>query len=158
MRITLLMFFCCSFAITGNTQLILRPDVVIPEIPAFKPLPAPDPDFSCSIAELVAQAGLDELTPAAQNPDNEDEYSSICVVDISNINKPRVGGWNQKNFIYPASAYKLYVLGEAIRQVVEGRLSLDGLVTVKEHNVRSDSHLGAGQVTTVSEVLRYMMT
>lgn len=158
MKMKALIVFLLGIAIASHAQITLRPDVNIPELPGFNPLPASDPEFCRIIADLVKQSGLDEMTPAAQNPDNEDEYSSICVVDISDITKPRVGGWNQENFIYPASAYKLYVLGEAIRRVVEDSLSLDDSVTVKEYNVRPESHLAAGQQVSISEVLRYMMT
>ncbi|MFH0793567.1 MAG: serine hydrolase [bacterium] len=145
-------------ALTSHAQLTLRPDVAIPKLNDFHPLPAPDSEFTSQIAALVKKAGLDEKTPASQNPDKEDEWSSICVVDISDINHPRVGGWEQENFVYPASSYKLYVLGETIRRVVEGTISLDDVITVKERNVRSGSRLSAGQKVTVSEVLRLMMT
>jgi beta-lactamase class A len=132
------------------------PGLKLPEITGFRPLPPSDPEFSRQLEALVKEAGLDEKTPAEANPDKEDEWSSICVVDLRDLAHPRVGGWKEDNFVYPASAYKLYVLGEAARQIVAGEHSLDEVITVKERNVRSDSQLKAGQVITVSEILRLM--
>lgn len=138
-------------------QLTLRPDVKIPELPAFRPLPPEDVEFSRQIARLVAETALDEHTSATLNPDKEEEWSSICVVDLSDPARPRVGGWEMDNFVYPASTYKLYVLGEAIRQVVAGEHGLDDIRLVKQHNVRADSRLTSGQAVSVSEVFRLMM-
>src|ERR1043166_1387155 len=115
--------FLAAGAVMG--QLMLRPDVKIPELPGFKPLPAEDKAFSAQITELVKKAGLAEHTPANQNPDKEEEWSSICVVDLHDLTHVRVGGWEADNFLYPASTYKMYVVGEAIRQVCAGERSLD---------------------------------
>ncbi len=157
MRTAVIMLVCFLSIPVCNAQLTLRPDIDMPELPAFTPLPSPDPEFNALITKLVKETRLDEITPASQNPDKHDEWSSVCVVDISDIDHPRVGGWKQDNFVYPASTYKLYILGEAIRQVVEGSISLDDVLTVKEHNVRSNSRLEAGQQVSISEVLRLMM-
>jgi len=138
----------------AGAQLTLRADVVIPDLPGFRPLPPPDPVFERQIADLVRKAGLDEHTSATDNPDNEEEWSSVCVVDIRDITNPRVGGWEAENFVYPASTYKMYVVGEAVRQVCAGERSLDDLTTVAAHNVRSDSRLTTGQTVTLSEILR----
>jgi beta-lactamase class A len=142
----------------GNApaQLVLRPDIRVPELPGFHPLPAADGGFSREIEVIVKESKLDEMTPADKNPDNEDEWSSICVVDLSDVTRPRVGEWKGDNFIYPASTYKMYVLGEAIRQVCAGDRSLDDATTVAARNVRSDSRLTTGQVVSLSEVLRLM--
>lgn len=150
-------FAFLALAAVCPAQLVLRPDVAIPELPAFRPLPAPDPDFTRQIEDLVKATHLDEMTPAADNPDKEDEWSSICVVDLCDPDRPRVAGWRMDNFLYPASTYKLYVLGEAIREIVAGEKGLDDVVTVKERNVRDDSRLVAEQQTSVSEILRLMM-
>lgn len=157
MRLPVLLALFVLPAWTCPAQLTLRPDVVIPELPAFRPLPAEDVEFSQQIAGLVAESGLDEHTSATLNPDKEEEWATICIVDLGNPARPRVGGWEMDNFVYPASTYKLYVLGEAIRQVVSGEHGLDDIRTVKEHNVRADSRLTAGQEVSVSEVLRLMM-
>ncbi len=143
----------------GNcpAQLSLRQDVKIPDLPGFRPLPAPDPAFSEEIRKMVEETRLDEKTPAEENPDKVDEWSSICVVDITDMEHPRMGGWKEDNFIYPASSYKLYVLGEIIRQVVSGEHQLDEKIKVKKHNVRGGSKLEADQEVSLSEVLRLML-
>jgi len=146
-----------ALAAASQAQLDLSPDIAIPELPAFRPLPAPDPDFTRRIEDLVKATHLDEMAPAATSPDKEDEWASICVVDLCDPDRPRVAGWKMDNFMYPASTYKLYVLGEAIREIVAGEHGLDDVVTVKERNVRDDSRLAAGQQTSVSEILRLMM-
>jgi beta-lactamase class A len=130
--------------------------VLEPQLSGFHPLPAADEAFSKQIAELVKENKLDEHTPADKNPDNEEEWSSICVVDLADVSHPRVGGWEMDNFVYPASAYKMYVLGEAIRQVCAGEKSLDDITTVSDVNLRSDSALTTGAPVTLSEVLRLM--
>jgi len=155
-RLFCLLFFFC-FAMHASAQLVLKSHIKIPELPAFRPLPQPDAGFSKQIEAIVKEIGLDIRTPAEKNPDGHEEWASVCVVDISDINHPRVGAWEERNFVYPASAYKLYVLGEAIRQVTENKLRLDDVITVKEHNVRSGSRLKASAQTTFSEVLRLMM-
>lgn len=135
-------------------QLTLRPDVKMPELQGFKPLPAENEKFNAQIADLVKKAGLDEKTPADKNPDNEEEYSSICVVDISDLDHPRVAGWKADNFVYPASTYKMYAVGEAVRQICAGERGFDDLTTVVARNLTSDSKLTTGQLAPLSEVLR----
>jgi beta-lactamase class A len=140
----------------ARAQLTLRPDVAIPELPGFRRLPPADAQFSAKVAEMVKQAQLDEHTPADKNPDKEEEWSSVCVVDLSDPRAPRVGEWEAENFIYPASTYKMYVLGEAIRQVCAGERSLDDVTTVSANNMRADTRLTTGQLVSLSEVLRLM--
>lgn len=145
-------------AVTGaaSAQLTLRPDVVTPELTAFHPLPPRDEEFSAQIRRIVQEAGLDRMTPAAESADEEDEWSSICVVDLADLSRPRVAEWCGQNMLYPASTYKMYVLGEAVRQVCAGEISLEQRFTVPEHNVRSGDRLAAGQEVSLSEILRLM--
>lgn len=130
--------------------------MVAPARPGFKPLPAADADLNDQIAELVKKHGLDERTPASKNPDNEDEWASICVVDLRDVAAPRVGGWEMENFVYPASTYKMYVLGEAIRQVCEGTMDLDQATTITTNNFRGDDYLAPETTASLAEVLRQM--
>ncbi len=130
--------------------------MVAPTAAGFRGLPAVDAEFDRQIKELVVKAKLDERTPASENPDNEDEWASICVVDLADVNHPRVGGWEMENFVYPASTYKMYVMGEAIRQVCEGKLSLDQPTTISQNNDRGDGRLVAGTAAPLAEVLRLM--
>lgn len=145
-------------AVTGaaSGQLTLRPDIVTPELTAFHPLPPRDEEFSAQIRRIVQEAGLDRMTPAAENADEEDEWSSICVVDLADLSRPRVAEWCGQNMLYPASTYKMYVLGEAVRQICAGEISLEQRFTVPEHNVRSGDRLAAGQEVSLSEILRLM--
>jgi beta-lactamase class A len=140
-----------------SAQLFSRSELIMPELNNFRSLPKPDPAFSEVIARFVRESGLDEKTPADKNPDGEEEWSSVCVADLADPDNPVVGGWEEQNFVYPASSCKLYILGEAVRQVLAGEYSLDDIRTVKKHNVREDSRLEADQKTSVSEILRLMM-
>ena len=142
--------------LAAHAQLKLRDDVTSPTLQNFRPLPAPDAAFSAQLEPLVKAAKLDEMTPAKDNADKEDEWSSICVVDLRPASGPKVGVWKGDNFVYPASTYKMYVLGEAIRQVTAGEHKLDDELTVSTKNDRDSGHLKAGQVVTLSEVLRLM--
>lgn len=119
-----------------------------------KPLPPVDPDLTQKLEALVKDAKLDEMTPAAKNSDHEDEWSSICVIDMTSTS-PRMAGWKMDNFLYPASTYKMYVLGEAIRQVCARERSLDDMTTVAAHNAVDSTPL-AGTVLSLGEVLRLM--
>jgi beta-lactamase class A len=51
----------------------------------------------------------------------------------------------------------MYAMGEAIRQVVAGEISLDDVREVKEHNVRDGSRPQAGEKLTVAEIIRLTM-
>lgn len=146
--------YVCFAVSVAPAQLILRPDVKIPELPGFRPLPKADPGFSQELAGLVKAARLDEHTPPEMNVDKEEEWSSICLVDISNTSSPRVASWEAENFIYPCSTYKMYVVGELIRELCAGQRTLDDVTTVSGHNVRVDSKLTTGQQVTLSEVMR----
>lgn len=128
--------------------------IPLPALTNWQPLPPRDEEFSKELEKIVIAAGLDQMTPADKNPDKEDEWSSICLVDFSDRAHPRVAGWKEDNFLYPASTYKMYVVGEAIRQVVAGTIKIDDKVTVKENNIRTGTALKAGQEVTVSEILR----
>lgn len=155
-RFILLLCFTL-IVIPVSAQLFSRSELIMPELNNFRPLPKSDPSFSEVISRFVRESGLDEKTPADKNPDGEDEWSSICVVNLADPDHPVVGGWKEQNFVYPASSYKLYILGEAIRQVLAGEYSLDEIRTVKKHNVRGNSRLEADQKVSVSEILRLMM-
>ncbi len=133
-------------------EMEMREDIVIPELPGFQPLPEPDPEFSAQLREIVEAIGLNESAP-----NGEELWSSVALVDISDVENPRVAGWKEENFVYPASTYKMYVAAEAIRRVVEGEFSLSDVHTVKPHNVRGGSRPEAGDELTLSELIRLTM-
>ena len=144
------------FAVTSlsaqRAAMELRDDIEIPELPEFRALPDPDAELTEKLREIVEAAGLNESAP-----NGEEEWSSVCLVDISDIENPRVAGWKEENFVYPASTYKMYVMGEAVRRVVAGDMSLDDVHAVKEHNVRGGSRPEAGDELTLSELIRLTM-
>src|SRR4051812_37529243 len=75
-------------------------------LPALTPRPLPpvDPILTQQLEQLVKAAKLDGITTAGDNADNEDEWSSICVIDTS-TSSPRMAGWKMDNFVSPASSY-----------------------------------------------------
>src|SRR5690606_19215324 len=99
-------------------------DLPVLQLERTAPLPPPDPEFDKTIKDLVEETGLDKRTPASDNPDGVESWGSVCVVDYSSV-KPVVGGWEMENMVYPASSYKMYVLGEVTRQVCSGDRTLD---------------------------------
>ncbi|MCC5876716.1 MAG: serine hydrolase [Candidatus Sumerlaeia bacterium] len=135
----------------------LRPDVQIPDLPGFTPLPPSDPDLSEKLRLLVEEAGLDEGAPAESSPSNIDEVASIALVDFRDPANPRVADWNGDAFVYPASTYKMYVAGEAIRRVVDGEMSLDDVHEIAPRNVRGGSRPEAGDPMSLSEIIRLTM-
>src|SRR5213595_2520783 len=76
-----------------TSSTLLWPDTTTPTLNAFPSLPPPDAEFTSQIQALVRENHFDEHTPADKNPDKEEAWGSVCVVDISNPAKPRVGGW-----------------------------------------------------------------
>ncbi|MBX7247148.1 MAG: class A beta-lactamase-related serine hydrolase [Candidatus Sumerlaeaceae bacterium] len=158
--IGLLMLFSFATAWAGDqtTPTLLGMDVSTPTLSCFSALPTSDDKFSRQIVTLVKENHLDEHVTTDSNPDNVEAWGSVCVVDLSDISKPRVGGWEMENFVYPASTYKMYVMGEAVRQACVGERSLDDMTTVVGLNVRDDDRLSTGDVVSLAEVLRLMCT
>ncbi len=160
MRLVLSILFACLLTLPSHAQrepMKLRDDIVIPELPGFVPLPPNDPELSKQLRVIVEELGLDEMTPASESPDSQDEWSSICLVDLTDPRNPRVAGWKDEHLVYPASTYKMYAMGEAVRQVVAGEIAMDDTRVVKEHNVRGGSRPTAGQEMTIAEIIRLTM-
>jgi beta-lactamase class A len=137
-----------------RVPMILRDDIEIPTLPKFTPLPPLDEELSEKLRIIVEEAGLAEMAPADKSPDGKDEWSSICLVDLSDIDNPRVAGWKAENFVYPASTVKMYAMGEAIRHVVAGNMTLEDVHAIKPHNVREGSLPKPGQEMSLSEIIR----
>ncbi|MBX3729103.1 MAG: serine hydrolase [Candidatus Sumerlaeia bacterium] len=156
MALTLPLLAACAHRNASPAPMTIQPMVEssLEGFGGFRPLPPEDPALNARLAALVAEVGLAEPT---RLDDGTEERSSICVVDLRDPLRPRVAGWNAEAFVYPASSYKLYVLGEAIRQVGVGTLDLQNRHVVAEHNVRAGSRLAANEEPTLSEVLRLMM-
>ncbi len=76
--------------------------------------------FTDSLEQIVKETGLDGTYDAGEDGK---EKISFAVIDL-NGPQPLLGGVNMKNFIYPASVYKMYVAMEILKQVSEGKYSL----------------------------------
>jgi len=62
------------------------------------------------------------------------EQISFAVIDLTS-DKPKLGGVNYDNFIYPASVYKMYVAAEILHQISEDKYSLYETYIAKSPNV-----------------------
>lgn len=161
MRTSLLMLtILFSWSATSSAQrdpFVLQENIEIPALQDFTPLPEPDEEFSELLGRLVKLADLDGAISAEESPFDKDDVSSFALVDLSDLDNPRVASWNGDHLIYPASTYKMYVMGEAIRQVVAEEISLDDVRVMQPHNVRGGSRPVVGEELTVSEILRLTM-
>ncbi|MEO8231151.1 MAG: serine hydrolase [Ignavibacteriota bacterium] len=94
------------------------------------------------------------------------EQISFAVIDLTS-DKPKLGGVNYDNFIYPASVYKMYVAAEILNQVSQKKYSLYQSYAAKEPNVVDRSKqididprplLKDGDTVTVNYLLDLMIT
>jgi beta-lactamase class A len=94
------------------------------------------------------------------------EQISLAVIDLSK-KKPRLGGVNMDNFIYPASVYKIYVAAEVLHQITRGEYGLFDPHVVRSpndvdrsKNIPSDPRplLHDGDTVTVNHLLDLMIT
>jgi len=119
--------------------------------------------FDDSLRKIIIDCKLDSLFDA-----NEDgmERISFAVIDL-NGKKPLFGGVNEKNFIYPASVYKMYVAMEILKQVSEKKYSLYRKIVVQAPNDVDRSSeiswdprplLKAGDTVTIDYLLDLMIT
>ncbi|MDP4117428.1 MAG: serine hydrolase [Bacteroidota bacterium] len=94
------------------------------------------------------------------------EQISLAVIDFSN-GQPVIGGVHLDNFIYPASFYKVYVAAAVLKQVSEGKYSLNKYIAVTSPNcvdrskeIKNDPRplLKEGDTVTVNYLLDLMIT
>ncbi len=88
-----------------------------------------DQKLSQALRGIVAELGLEGEFLTEDGP----ERISLAVIDLTG-EQPRLGGVYADNFIYPASVYKMYVAAEVLRQIWEGKSSLDAALLVKDPN------------------------
>lgn len=132
-------------------------ELPLPAFPAFRPLPPEDPAFSKDFAARVEEAGLHLPTPPERNPDRHEEWSSLCLVDVSRPLAPRVAGWRAENFVYPAGASMLFALAEAARRIAAQELDPLEKVLIKPHNWSREGPLRAGEEVRLAELLYLSM-
>lgn len=122
-----------------------------------------DKRLSTDLQKIVSELDLDGNFDVGEDGI---EQISLTVIDISR-SKPRLGGVNEQNFIYPASVYKMYVAAEILHQISDGRLSLTTPYVVESPNdvdrskeISSDPRplLRDGDTVTVNYLLDLMIT
>lgn len=139
-----LLCFCCS---TGFAQ-----------VHSYKE----NKKLSAALANIVKQCRLDSNFNVG---DSLPEQISLAVIDLKR--KPKIAGVNMNNFIYPASVYKMYVAMEVLKQISEGKYSLQKQYIIPAHNdvdrsreIASDPRplLIAGDTVTINYLLDLMIT
>lgn len=122
-----------------------------------------DAGLSASLAAIASGLGLDGNYDVGEDGI---EQISLAVVDLKG-ERPRLGGVNMTNLIYPASVYKLYVAAEVLEQVSAGRYSLSSPAVVSFPNavdltkeLPNDPRplLREGDTVTVNYLLDLMVT
>ncbi len=122
-----------------------------------------DKTLSDSLFSIVAALQLDKDFNVGEDGI---EQISLAVIDL-NGDKPKFGGVNPDNFIYPASVYKMYVAAQVLAQVSEEKYSLSTKHIVKEHNavdktkeITDDPRplIKAGDTLTINYLLDLMIT
>lgn len=90
-----------------------------------------DAAFTDSLQAIIDESGLNGSYDAGSDGM---EKISFAVIDL-NSTKPTLGGVNTRNFIYPASVYKMYVAMEVLKQVSNGSYSLFKPYVIKDPNI-----------------------
>jgi beta-lactamase class A len=133
------------------------PQVVIPDYYIS------DESFSDGIKMIFNDLGL---TGSFDVGEDGTEEISIAVIDMSG-KQPVLAGFNMKNFIYPASVYKMYVAMEILKQISEGEYGLYDDYIVKDPNavdkskeIRTDPRplLQNNDTVTINYLLDLMIT
>ena len=122
-----------------------------------------DENLTFEIKKIVEELNLDQDFPVGEDGV---EQISLALVDL-NGDKPRLGGYNFSNFIYPASIYKIYVAAEVLSQISHGKYSLyDEYVVEAPNDVDKSKEieydprplLEAGDTVTIGYLLDLMIT
>ena len=87
--------------------------------------------FTDSLQAIIRDVGLDGQYDAGEDGS---ETISFAVIDLAG-EEPVFGGVNARNFIYPASVYKMYVAMEVLKQVSNGEYLLYKPYVIKEPNI-----------------------
>ncbi len=118
--------------------------------------------LSADLLNIVKQCRLDSNFDVDEDLP---EQISLAVIDFAR--KPVIAGVNMKNFIYPASVYKMYVAMEILKQINEGAYSLQKQIIVSARNdvdrskeIKTDPRplLKAGDTVSINYLLDLMIT
>lgn len=118
--------------------------------------------LSADLLNIVKQCRLDSNFDVDEDLP---EQISLAVIDLAR--KPVIAGVNMKNFIYPASVYKMYVAMEILKQINEGAYSLQKQIIVSARNdvdrskeIKTDPRplLKAGDTVSINYLLDLMIT
>ncbi len=90
-----------------------------------------DDKLSADLHKIIRELELDKDFDVGEDGS---EQISFAVIDLTG-DKPKLGGVNYDNFIYPASVYKMYVAAEILNQVSQQKYSLYQPYIAKEPNV-----------------------
>ena len=154
-----MVFFLFSFSALIFPQQIndKLPNLRVPEYYKI------DSSLSDSLLSIIKSVGLDRNYDAGEDGI---EQISFAVIDL-NSNPASLGGVNFKNFIYPASVYKMYVAASILKQISEGKFSLYDKFVVKSPNdvdrskqIESDPRplLKDSDIVTMNYLLDLMIT
>ncbi|NOG98189.1 MAG: serine hydrolase [Ignavibacteriae bacterium] len=122
-----------------------------------------DENLSSELNKIVSNLELDKDFNVGEDGI---EQISLAVINLTGDN-PKLGGVNFDNFIYPASVYKMYVAAEILKQISQGKYSLETVVEVKSPNdvdrskeIKTDPRplLQDGDSVTVNYLLDLMIT
>jgi beta-lactamase class A len=123
---------------------------------------AEDSLLSARLATIVADVGLGGDFDVGEDGI---EQISLAVIDLQG--DERIAGVNMRNFIYPASVYKMYVAAAVLEQIAEGKYSLWSPAIVRFPNVVDAAKellndprplLHEGDTVTVNYLLDLMIT
>lgn len=121
-----------------------------------------DQAFSDSLSSIVKSVHLDSTFTTTDGP----ETISLAVVDLSH-EKPVLGGVHYREFIYPASVYKMYVAMEILKEISDGDYYLSTSYVVRSPNAVDSSKeiswdprplLMPGDTVTINYLLDLMIT
>ncbi|HUH26923.1 serine hydrolase [Gelidibacter sp.] len=151
---TIRLFLLMLFTFCGN---LLAQDVTVPNYYTS------DQELSKKLMAIVKDLGLDKDFNVGEDGT---EQISLAVIDLNGA-KPKLGGVNYDNFIYPASVYKIYVGAEILNQISNGHRHLDDPYVVQSPNdvdktkeIKNDPRalLKEGDSVTVNYLLDLMIT
>jgi beta-lactamase class A len=141
----------CLFIFYANGQ---------PVIPHYYKV---DQKLNDALKKIVKEVGLDSIYDVGEDGK---EQISLAVIDLTG-KVPVFSDVNCKNFIYPASVYKMYVAMEVLKQIEHGMHSLSEPYYVKSPNDVDKSReisfdprplLKDGDTVTINYLLDLMIT